>query len=489
MKTFAALRFSDKDNVCVLTEDGAKGSRAENIDALELAEDIRAGHKAALCCIPEGAEIIKYGAVIGRATQPIKKGAWVHTHNVSSALEGSFAPDEWTAPAQRGQALPSGTFMGYDRGAAGAGIRNDLWVIPAVGCAAGLLENIVKGYTPPRHITGVKVLRHPWGCSQLGGDLTGTRDLLCALAMNTNCAGALIVGLGCENLTLSMMEEKLTDCRNYKTLMLQELKDEETAVTDALDMLAANAEKERTELPLSSVRIGIKCGGSDAFSSITGNPLLGRITDWVTGFGGSVLMGEIPEMFGAEKGLLARTASKEVFLALTDELNNFRKYFTLHGQPVCENPSPGNHDGGITTLEEKSLGAVSKSGSGIVTDVLKYGQRASKAGLSVVSSPGNDLVSCTALAAAGASLILFTTGRGTPFGTVVPTVKISTNRTLAERKPGWIDFDASCVLTEGMDEAEKQLKALITETAEGRLCAHEKLNIGDISIFKDGVIL
>lgn len=489
MKTIGALRFSDADSVCVLTDNGKAGDSLGISPAVTLKEDIRAGHKAALADIPRGGEIRKYGAVIGRAVKDIEKGSWVHTHNIKSALEGSFEPEGWKQPEPcRGAAL-EGTFMGYRRADGSAGARNDLWIIPSVGCAAGLLENIVKDYKAPAHITDVKVLRHPWGCSQLGGDLENTRSLLCALASNPNCAGALIVSLGCENLTLPMMEEKLGGRGNYKTLTLQELADENTAVAEALDGLAAAAAKEREALPLSSLTIAIKCGGSDAFSSITANPLLGRVTDSFTSSGGSVLMGEIPEIFGAEKGLLARTASKEVYDSLTEELNGFRKYFTAHDQPVCENPSPGNHEGGITTLEEKSLGAVSKSGASIVTDVLKYGQKASKTGLSVISSPGNDLVSCTALAAAGAAVILFTTGRGTPFGTVVPTLKIATNHDLAQRKPGWIDFDASAVFTEGMDEARKQLTELIKETAEGRLCAHERLGIGDISIFKDGVIL
>ncbi len=483
--------FSPKDNVAVLLEPGKPGDFLEYGErGIFLSSEIPQGFKVALENIGGGEEIRKYGESLGRATRNISSGEMVHSFNLESALTGDLYVPSWKAPLVPEPLLREpGTFWGYRRRNRRVGIRNELWIIPTVGCINGLLRGIASRYPKPDWISAIRVLEHPWGCSQLGGDLENTRKVLAGLAHNPNAAGVLVAGMGCENLQLHSLLPLLEDVPNLATLIMQEEPHEEKALFAKLRELAERAEREREECPLSDLAVAVKCGGSDAFSSITANPLLGHLTDRITCSGGTVMMGEIPEMFGAEKGLFARCASEEVHGKLARALRFFREYFIEHHQPVFENPSPGNKAGGISTLEEKSLGAVSKSGKSIVADVLEYGQVYTKPGLNVVYSPGNDLVSCTAMAAAGAVMILFSTGRGTPFGTVVPTVKIATNRELAIRKAGWIDFDASPVITEGMEKTAQRLMEDLFEIAKGRETRNEEKGIAEISIFKNGVIL
>nr|WP_321499472.1 altronate dehydratase family protein [uncultured Dethiosulfovibrio sp.] len=485
--------FSPEDNVAVLLESGKSGDILEiGGENITLASDVLQGFKVALRDIEEGAEILKYGESLGVATKRILPGEIVHSHNLKSGLSGELQIPRWTKPSDPEpmlKELDKGSFWGYRRPNGRVGIRNELWVIPTVGCVNGLIRGIVQSYPKPDWISAVRVLEHPWGCSQLGGDLDNTRKVLIGLAHNPNAAGVLVVALGCENLQLDTIVPLLEDVPNKATISMQQEKDEKEAIWGLLDVLSERAERDRVPCPLSDLVVAMKCGGSDGFSSITANPLLGHITDRITASGGTVMVGEIPEMFGAEKGLFARCASEEVHKKLADVLISFRDYFIGHGQPVFENPSPGNKAGGISTLEEKSLGAVSKSGKSIVIDVLDYGEVFTRAGLNVVYSPGNDLVSSTAMAAAGAGMVLFSTGRGTPFGTVVPTLKISTNEDLAIKKRNWIDFDASPVLTDGIGDTAQRLMRLVIEIAEGRETCNEKNNIGEISIFKSGVIL
>lgn len=490
MKKVNSLRFSPKDNVAVALEAAEAGGVMEfEGNTVVLQEPLSRGFKAALRPLHKGEKIIKYGEEIGVAAREIRAGEHVHCDNIASALTGELHAAPWSAPRypEAGAALPD--FYGYKRKNGRVGIRNELWLIPTVGCINGLLRAAVKAFPLPEGITAVRVLEHPWGCSQLGGDLENTRKVLAALAHNPNAAGVLMASLGCENLEPDSMSELLSDVENLRTVVLQQEDDDFAAIHSALCELAKKARTERTLCPGSSLVFGIKCGGSDALSGITANPLVGRVTDAFTAAGASVVMGEIPEIFGAEKGLLARCATPQVHEALVRTLRSFRDYFTGHGQPVFENPSPGNKAGGISTLEEKSLGAVSKSGHSVITEVLGYGERLSEKGLSVVCCPGNDLVSSTAMAAAGAVMILFTTGRGTPFGTVVPTLKIATNSALAAKKAGWTDFDASRVITEGMEPVVSALIEKMMKTASGAETRSEELGIADISIFKDGVIL
>lgn len=490
MAQINSIRFSEKDNIAVALENAQPGDvLAFRGGSQKLLSALTPGFKAALCDIDEGAAIVKYGEPIGRAKRAIKAGERVHDDNISSGLSGEMNVEPWKKPEPLKSDGKLPEFTAYRRKNGKVGIRNDLWIIPTVGCVNGLLKTIIKDYPVPKGITAVRVLEHPWGCSQLSDDLNNTRNILIGLAHNPNAAGVLIASLGCENLRLDSMKDGLSDVENLKTVVLQDELDEKTSVLTKLDELASAAVKVRTPCEASDLTFGIKCGGSDALSSITANPLLGRVTDRYTSEGGTVIMGEVPEMFGAEKGILARCATQKVYDDLVTLLQSFRDYFIAHNQPVFENPSPGNRAGGISTLEEKSLGAVSKSGHSIVTDVLKYGSTSKTKGLNVVFSPGNDLVSCTALAAAGAVMILFTTGRGTPFGTVVPTLKVATNAPLAAKKKNWIDFDASAVMTEGMPETVERLIEKMTNTANGAMSRNEENGVAGISIFKDGVIL
>lgn len=490
MKYIPSIRFSEKDNVVVALEKALpKDVMQFHGGTLTLRSAIEPGFKAALCDIAEGKAVLKYGEPIGIARRTIKAGERVHDDNLASALSGELTIEPWSKPAPPENEKEPPSFFGYRRKNGLVGIRNELWIIPTVGCINGLLRNIVKGYALPHGVTALRVLEHPWGCSQLGNDLDNTRRLLTGLAHNPNAAGVLVAAMGCENLQLSSMKEGLADVENLRTIVMQEEDNEEAAVLEALDELSAEIVIERSLCSAKDLVLGVKCGGSDALSSITANPLLGRITDRYTCAGGTVIMGELPEMFGAEKGILARCATPEVHAELAAMLRSFRNYFTEHGQPVFENPSPGNRAGGISTLEEKSLGAVSKSGSSIVTSVLSYGETSNAKGLNVVFSPGNDLVSCTAMAASGATMILFSTGRGTPFGTVVPTLKIATNAPLAIKKKNWIDFDASVAITEGLEKTADELVEKITDTASGHHTRNEENGIAEISIFKDGVIL
>jgi altronate hydrolase len=384
--------------------------------------------------------------------------------------------------------------MGYRRSDGRVGTRNETWVLPTVGCVARTAERIAATAHARRAgaIDGVHAFAHPFGCSQLGDDLAGTRSVLAALACNPNAGGVLIVGLGCESNQLDALVGEIPEALRgrVRTLRAQAEEDETEAGLALVDELVGEAAQVRRErIPISELVVGLKCGGSDGFSGLTANPLVGRISDVVVGSGGSTLLTEIPEIFGAERMLMACARDKSVFDALVAVVNDFKRYFLEHGQPVSENPSPGNIAGGITTLEEKSLGAVQKGGHAPVADVLRYGERVRRKGLNLLEAPGNDAVSSTALAAAGATIILFTTGRGTPLGFPVPTVKIATNSALAERKKNWIDFDAGKILDRGVETTADALLALIARIASGEETASERNDEREIAIWKRGVTL
>ena len=438
--------------------------------------------------------IRKYGLPIGRSTAPIAAGGHAHTHNVETLLSGVEA---YRYAPQAAAALPSAPdahFSGYRRPDGRVGTRSEIWVLPTVGCVSRTAERIAA-ISRTRHagaVDGVYAFTHPFGCSQLGDDLAGTRSVLAALACSPNAGGVLIIGLGCESNQLDALLSEIPEgLRGHiRTLRAQAEEDEIEAGLAIVDLLVAAASLARREpAPLSDLVVGLKCGGSDAFSGLTANPLVGRIADVVVGSGGSALLSEIPEIFGAERMLMARAADRAVFDALVAVVNDFKNYFIEHRQPVSENPSPGNLAGGITTLEEKSLGAVQKGGHAPVADVLRYGDRVRHQGLSLLEAPGNDAVSSTALAAAGATVILFTTGRGTPLGFPVPTIKIASNSALAGRKKNWIDFDAGKVLDQGLDAAAEKLTALITRIASGEQTASERNDEREIAIWKRGVTL
>ncbi len=485
----ALFRVDPGDDVAVALRDLVAGEAAE----AAIVEPIPKGHKVALRAIAAGETIRKFGFPIGTALADIEAGAHVHTHNLATALgsRGDYAwqPAEHAAPAASAGAEG---FLGYRRADGRVGTRNEIWIIPTVGCVARTAEKIAAR-AAARHagrIDGIHAFPHPFGCSQLGNDLDGTRALLAALASHPNAGGVLILGLGCESNQLSELLPGIAEGANVRALGAQAAGDEieeGLALVDALVETAAQTKRE--PVPLSALVLGVKCGGSDGFSGLTANPLVGRMSDAVTEAGGTAILTEIPEIFGAEQLLMARAADEQVFEGIGRLVNSFKTYFTAHGEGLSDNPSPGNIAGGITTLEEKSLGAVQKGGHAIVTDVIPYGARVRRPGLTLLEAPGNDAVSSTALAAAGATAILFTTGRGTPLGFPVPTIKIASNSALALRKPGWIDFDAGRVLDEGFAPPAADLLATIRAVASGQETAAERNDEREIAIWKRGVTL
>ena len=487
------IQIHSGDNVAVALEDITRGEALE-MGGLTALEDVRRGHKIALRPIPAGGDVVKYGCVIGQAREDIPAGAWVHVHNVRTGLSegGSYAYDHKTFPLP--ETAPR-TFRGFRRPDGRAAVRNELWIIPTVGCVNSIAGRLVREnqHLVSGSVEGLYTFPHPFGCSQMGGDHAQTRKLLAALARHPNAGGVLVLGLGCENLTMDQFKEELGpwDDRRVKFLLCQEAEDEFAAGAALLKELADYAKTFRREtIPAGELVVGMKCGGSDGLSGITANPTVGRFSDRLIALGGSTVLTEVPEMFGAEGILFDRCADETVFQKAVGMVENFKRYFTSHGQVVYENPSPGNKAGGITTLEDKSCGCVQKGGSAHIVDVLGYGEAVTRKGLNLLSGPGNDLVSATALTAAGAHLILFTTGRGTPFGAPAPTVKISTNTALYEKKGGWIDFNAGSVAQgEPLDSAGERLLDFVLEIAGGRPTKNEQREAREISIWKDGVVL
>ena len=491
-----AIRVHPQDDVAIALEFIEAGDIVDVAGAKLAARDsIEIGHKFALRDLAKGEIVRKFGWPIGRATAPVAAGAHVHTHNMETMLSGveGYHFDKMTETTPLVTAKDA-HFRGYKRKDGRVGTRNEIWILPTVGCVARTAERIAA-IAHARHsksVDGVYAFQHPFGCSQLGDDLDGTRSLLASLACNPNAGGVLIVGLGCESNQLDTLFEQIPGHLRGKvcTLRAQAEGDEVEAGLALVDGLVAQASLSKREAaPLLKLVIGLKCGGSDGFSGLTANPLVGNISDLVVGSGGSALLSEIPEIFGAERMLMARARDRVVFESIVTVVNDFKRYFIANGQPVSENPSPGNLAGGITTLEEKSLGAVQKAGHAPVTDVLRYGERIRRKGLALLEAPGNDAVSSTALAAAGATMILFTTGRGTPLGFPVPTVKIASNSALAQRKSNWIDFDAGQVIHGGVEATARELLSVIIKIASGATTAAERNDEREIAIWKRGVTL
>ncbi len=486
------IRIHPTDNVAVALRDVPSGTVFQGV---RTREPVPQGHKMALTAVAPDAPIVKYGFPVGRAAAPIAPGAWVHTHNLKTNLDGemhyTYHPNFQPLPPQ---APP--TFRGYRRPDGKVGIRNELWIIPAVGCVNDIAKTLVQENQDlvTGTVEGLYAFPHPFGCSQTGDDHAQTRKLLAALAHHPNAGGVLILHLGCENLTQAQFAAELGDYdpARIKFLTCQAVADELAAGRALLEELASYAgQAHRTDIPASELVVGMKCGGSDGLSGITANPAVGRFSDALVAMGGTTVLTEVPEMFGAEQMLLDRCINETVFRKAADMVNRFKSYFLRHRAPVYENPSPGNRDGGITTLEDKSCGCVQKGGTAPVMDVVGYGEAVTVRGLNLLYGPGNDLVSATALTAAGAHLILFTTGRGTPFGAPAPTLKIATNTALAQKKRAWIDFNAGVVAdgTRTLDEAGAELLSLVLDTASGRPTATERRGSREIAIFKDGVML
>ena len=493
-----AIHISPIDNVVVALHPIAKGTLVE-VDGLAVTalEDIPQGHKMAVKPIKNGENVIKYGFPIGHATADAEPGTWMHTHNVHTNLSGeveySYNPAPDLAPLPK---VEPETFMGFRRKDGRAAIRNEIWIIPTVGCVNDIAKKMVADNQDlvTGTIEGLYTFTHPFGCSQTGHDHAQTRKLLAALVRHPNAAAVLVLHLGCENLQHDQFVEELGeyDHDRVKFLTCQDVDDEFTAARDILKELAAYAGQfKREPIPVSELVVGMKCGGSDGLSGITANPTIGRFSDMMGQRGGSTVLTEVPEMFGAETQLMNRADSVDTFQKIVHMINSFKEYYIRYDQPIYENPSPGNKRGGITTLEEKSLGCIQKGGHAVVTDTLEMGQVCCKPGLNLMTGPGNDSVSITNLLASQAQVLLFTTGRGNPLGTAVPTIKIASNSALFHRKPNWMDFNAGAVLERGsMDEPARELWQLVLDVASGRVSTrNEENNDREIMLFKDGVIL
>ena len=493
------IKINASDNVAVAIHDVEAGGSFD-IDGTSLTTLVKipAGHKVALKDMTAGEDVIKYGFPIGHLLQAIPQGGLIDHSVLKTNLEGlleySYQPD-LTAIAP---ASDKAFFKGYRRADGRAGIRNELWIIPTVGCVNGVAQSIQKQFEKELAaypgVEKVIAFPHNYGCSQLGGDHENTRKILADMVHHPNAAGVLVVALGCENNQLSAFRELVGEVDEARVKFMESQKIQGDEVEYGLDLLRqiaqAAAGDQREDIPVSELKVGLKCGGSDGFSGITANPLLGRFSDWIVAQGGTTVLTEVPEMFGAETILMSRCQDEQTFDKTVHLINDFKAYFMKNDQPVYENPSPGNKAGGISTLEEKSLGCTQKSGNSIVRDVLLYGDRLKTKGLNLLSAPGNDLVASTALAAAGCQIVLFTTGRGTPFGTFVPTAKISTNSTLAANKPLWIDFNAGAIVDgTPVEDVDKAFVDFVLGVASGKQTNNEKSGYSEIAIFKSGVTL
>lgn len=491
------IRINKLDSVAVALCPLKKGNTIPVSGAdlsITLLEDIPMGHKIALKNISAGSAVMKYGFPIGEAISDIPIGAHVHTHNLRTLLSGAH---EYTYNPVNPKlsSMPHANFKGYIRKDGRVGIRNELWIIPTVGCVNDIAEALEKKAKVfiGNNVENVCAFVHPYGCSQLGGDQEHTRTILANLATHPNAGGVLVLGLGCENSGIDEIKKRMGnfDSERVRFLVAQDVEDEIEAGYALLEELASRMKQDnRTECDASKLIVGLKCGGSDGLSGITANPTIGAFSDILLSQGGSTILTEVPEMFGAETILMNRCKNEIVYEKTVKLINDFKAYFEASGQPVYENPSPGNKAGGITTLEDKALGCTQKSGSSPVCDVLSYGEQVNEAGLNLLSAPGNDLVASTALAAAGAQIVLFSTGRGTPFGCPVPTLKISSNSSLAARKANWIDFNAGTLVEEGtIQEKAHELFELVMSVAEGKKTRNEINNFQSMAIFKTGTTL
>lgn len=496
------IKIHPKDNVAVALCPLAAGT---SVGTLLLTEPIPQGHKFALCDIPSGAAVIKYGYPIGLARETITAGSWVHTHNLKTGLGElltySYEPvssssERNTANSDLSSCLDTApTFLGFRRPDGSVGVRNELWIIPTVGCVNNVASAIAQKASSLASgtIDGVFAFPHPYGCSQMGDDQEHTRTILADLIHHPNAGGVLLLGLGCENSNIDVLKEYIGPCDPQRIRFLN-AQDSEDEIADALVLLKELADYAgdftREPIPAGELIIGMKCGGSDGLSGITANPTVGRFSDLLIDQGGTTILTEVPEMFGAETILMNRCETEELFDQTVSLINDFKHYFMRHDQTIYENPSPGNKKGGISTLEDKSLGCTQKSGSAPVRGVLAYGERVRTTGLNLLSAPGNDLVASTALAASGAHIILFTTGRGTPFAAPVPTIKIATNSALNEKKKNWIDFNCGCIAEDStIEETACRLFDYVLSVASGEQVCAEKAGYHDMAIFKQGVTL
>lgn len=490
------IKIHPNDKVAVALKPLAANSQLNVAgETVVLTEDIPQGHKFALCDLAEGEQVIKYGYAIGVTKCPVSKGSWIHVHNIKTGLGDLLTYSYDKTPVTAAETSEPVCFQGYRRPDGKVGVRNEIWIVPTVGCVNSVAKAIEK--KAQKYVGGtvedIIAFNHPYGCSQMGEDQENTRKVLADLIQHPNAGGVLVLGLGCENSNIDVLMPYIGeyDKNRVKFLVSQEADDEvETALHLIEELADYVGQFKREAIPASELIIGMKCGGSDGLSGITANPTVGKFSDLLVAQGGTTILTEVPEMFGAETILMNRCANEELFDKTVCLINDFKNYFTSHNQTIYENPSPGNKKGGISTLEDKSLGCTQKSGSSEVKGVLSYGERVSTKGLNLLSAPGNDLVASTALAASGAHIVLFTTGRGTPFASPVPTVKISSNSALNAKKNNWIDFNAGRMVEDTpLEELGQQLFDYVIRVASGEQVKAEKAGFHDMAIFKQGVTL
>lgn len=489
------IKINKADNVAVALQELQEGTVIESEEGkVVLKETIPAGHKFTLKSVGEKEQIIKYGFPIGFAVEDLPEGSWIHTHNIKTTL-GEILDYSYQPSYTSIKSTEKAYFKGYRRKDGKVGIRNEIWIIPTVGCVNKIATNLEKQAEAflTGSAEGIIAFPHPYGCSQMGDDQDNTRKILADLVNHPNAGGVLVLGLGCENSSIAELKSYIGeyDENRVKFLQSQDVEDEMEASLELLKELISYASQfEREDISAEELVVGMKCGGSDGFSGITANPLVGAFSDIMISKGGTTILTEVPEMFGAETLLMNRCQDEELFQKTVAMVNDFKEYFTKHNQTIYENPSPGNKKGGISTLEDKSLGCTQKSGSAPVADVLAYGEPTKIKGLNLLSAPGNDLVAATALAASGAHIVLFTTGRGTPFACPVPTAKIASNSALTQKKNNWIDFNAGQIL-EGktMDDLAQELFDYVLEIASGKRVKSEEAGFHDMAIFKNGVTL
>mgnify|MGYP004693152127 FL=1 len=491
------IKINKDDNVAVALKPIAKGTTVDVAgSSVTMLEDIPQGHKFAIKPIKKGDAVIKYGFRIGYAQADVEVGGWIHTHNLKTAL-GELLDYTYNPEGHKDvEPTDEAYFEGYMRENGKVGVRNEVWIIPTVGCVNSIARAIEAAarLNKPEGVDEVVAFTHPYGCSQTTEDQENTRTVLADLINHPNAGAVLVLGLGCENSRIEVLKNYIGEVNpdRVKFLQVQDVEDEQEAAAEIMEELMNYAAAfKREKVSAKELVIGMKCGGSDGLSGITANPTVGLFSDMLVSKGGTTILTEVPEMFGAETILMDRCASRELFDKTVCLINDFKEYFIKNGQEIYENPSPGNKDGGITTLEDKSLGCTQKSGSSLVKGVLAYGERVQNKGLNLLSAPGNDLVASTACAAAGAQIVLFTTGRGTPFASPVPTVKIATNSRLAGKKGNWIDFNAGRLVTDDvpMEQLAEELFRLVLDVASGRKVKAEIAGFHDLAIFKQGVTL